>query len=163
MATTAVGPKSSRVFYLAPVILLAHQVEEWPGLRQWLNRHVEPDISQSGFVALNAVGLLITVTLAAASARRKEATVILFMAWLGFLMLANGLVHLAASLAYQEYVPGTVTGVVLYLPYFLLAASHASRHHGIPARTVALAAMIGAVPMALQAVTILAAGRRLLW
>jgi hypothetical protein len=158
--------KSRRLYLLAlaPLLVLAHIAEEAPGLVAWLNRRVEPDLTMSGFFAINAIGLAVTVLLAVPSVRsRSHALGLALIAWLSFVMLTNGLLHLTASLAFREYVPGTVTAGVLYLPFFAAAIVTIIRNFEIRPRAAILAAAIGAVPMVVQGIGMLAVGRRMLW
>jgi len=153
-----------RLLALAPLVLLAHVVEEAPGFLDWFNRHAEPDLTMGGFLAINAFGLLVTVLLAVPSVGSPNHLLALgLIGWLSFLMLANGLLHIAASLVFREYVPGTVTAGALYLPYFLAATVTICRNSGVRPRAAILAATIGAVPMAVQGISVLTVGRRILW
>ncbi len=149
---------------LAPLVLLAHVAEEAPGLVGWFERHVEPALTIREFWTFSAIGLLVTVALAVPSVRSRNYLLALgLISWLSFLMLANGVVHLMASLIFSEYVPGTVTACILYLPYFAAATVTVCHNSGVRARAAILAAAIGAVPMLAQAISIFTAGRRLLW
>lgn len=159
--------RTSRRLYLlalAPLLVLAHIAEEAPGLVAWLNRRVEPDLTMSGFFAINAIGLIVTVLLAVPSVRSRDHVLgLALIAWLSFIMLTNGLLHLTVSLAFREYVPGTVTAGVLYLPFFAAATVTIIRNFEIRLRAAILAAAIGAVPMVVQGIGMLAVGRRILW
>lgn len=130
---------SRRLLSLAPLVVLAHVAEEAPGLADWLNRRVEPDLTTSGFVAINALAVLVTVLLAVASMHSRDRVLGLgLIAWLGFVMLANGVLHLTATLLLREYVPGTVTAGGLYLPYFVAATVTICRSSTHTPRTPAL-------------------------
>jgi hypothetical protein len=149
---------------LAPLVVLAHIAEEVPGFLGWASRHVEPEVTVTDFVTLNVIGLLVTVALAVPSVRSRNTVLALaLVAWLSFVMLANGILHLTASFLFREYVPGTVTAGLLYLPYFAVAVVIACRKCDVRPGAAILAATIGAVPMVAQGVSILTVGRRLLW
>lgn len=149
---------------LAPLVVLAHIAEEAPGFLDWFNQHVEPDLGADTFVAINVTGVLITAFLAVPSVHsRSRALALGLVAWLGFVMLANGGLHLTASLVFREYVPGTVTAGVLYMPYFVAATITICRNLGIRFPVAMGAAAIGSVPMIVQGVGVLAFGRRILW
>lgn len=157
-------PNSPRLLYLAPVVFLAHVAEEAPGLIAWLNRHAEPDLTPSDFLAINAGGLLVTVVVAILSVRSPNYLLSLgLIAWLSFAMLTNGFLHLTASLLLREYVPGTVTAGIFYLPYFFAATVTICRNLNVRLGAAIVAATIGAVPMLVQGVGIFAFGRRILW
>ncbi len=154
----------SRLLLLAPLVFLAHFAEEAPGFIPWYNRHVDPDLTMSGFLAFGTIGLLITVLVTVPTVRSRNYLLALaLISWLSFLMLANGIVHLTACLVFREYVPGTVTSGVLYLPYFVVATVTICRSFGVRLRTAIFAAAVGAVPMFVQAVSIFTVGRRILW
>ena len=69
--------------------------------------------------------------------------------WIGltvlFLNLSNGFFHLVYSVTRMSYVPGTVSGTVLYMPLAILAARHAAKHDDITAARLLLAFFLGAL------------------
>lgn len=147
---------------LAPVIFAAHVVEEAPGFVAWFNSLVPRGITQPGFLFVNAAGFIITIFLAgvlAASHERVAAT--LMLAWLGFLMLANGVFHLVATMVHARYCPGVVTAAVLYLPYFAWFFWVAVRHLRVPVPVALASALGGSVPMAVHGYLIVFRGDRL--
>lgn len=161
MTNTSLRP---RLLALAPLVLLAHVVEEAPGFIAWMNRRFELNLTMGYFVAMSAIGLLVTVVLAVPRVGpRNHLRALGLIAWLSFLMLANGVLHLTASLLFREYVPGTVTAGLLYLPYFVTATVTICRDVGVRPRAAVLAATIGAVPMLVQGISIFTGGGRVLW
>ena len=146
----------------APLVFLAHVVEEGPGFVDWLNAHVARGITPGLFWTVNGTALLITVlsTLGVRSAR-SPAGVLLAIAWLSFLMPANALLHLAAAIMDRAYVPGLLTAVLLYLPYSAWIASRAVRSRSAAPAPLAAAALLGAIPMAAHGYWILFRGDRL--
>jgi hypothetical protein len=42
----------------------------------------------------------------------------LIVLWFSFLMLANAIFHITGGIVDQEYVPGLITAIVLYIPYY---------------------------------------------
>jgi hypothetical protein len=149
-----------RVSWLAPPIFLLHFLEEGPRFLAWINSRVEPDLSYAWFLGLNGTALVGTTALAATAAvSRSRGAALAFLCWGSFLMLANGLLHLGATVLFGEYCPGSVTAALLYLPYFawLFVTVGGSRRDRI---AVTLA---GAVPMLAQGYAVLVEGSRLLW
>jgi hypothetical protein len=67
--------------------------------------------------------------------------------WIGlaalFINSANALFHLAYSATQLTYVPGTVTGTLLYMPLAILAARYAVVHRAVDARRLVLAFAVG--------------------
>ena len=153
-----------KILYLAPLFLLVHIAEEAPGLVSWFNSRTQSEISMSEFIALNTIGFLVTTALAIPSIRSNSNALALgLIAWLSFLMLANGVLHLVACVVFREYVPGAVSAGVLYLPYYFFAVRAICRHFEIRPLIAVVAATVGALPMAAHGISILTVGRPLLW
>jgi hypothetical protein len=145
-----------------PVVFVLHVLEEAPFFVAWINDRVTPPISERTFLTVNAVGLVITLGVALSLlASRERMTGLVAAAWVGFLMLANGLFHLVATVATRGYCPGVVTGVLLYLPLSLLFIRGVARETQVPAIVAVAAALVGAVPMALHGYLIVFRGSRL--
>jgi hypothetical protein len=103
----------------APVVFLAHILEEAPAFTQWLNTITFPPVPEGSFLAANWPTLLITAILAVAAASLPyKAPALTLLVWLSYFMFANTLFHIAATLALRRYCPGLITSVGLYLPYF---------------------------------------------
>jgi len=108
-------PAAPRAVILLPIVLLLHIAEEWfGGFPAWSAAILGSEISPERFLSINALGLVIFVigTLAALLSPQ--------MAWFGVSLAAlvgvNGVLHGLASLVAGSYSPGTVTGVLLYIP-----------------------------------------------
>lgn len=148
--------------YIAPLIFVVHVVEEAPTFVVWFNRHVEPDITTPLFLSVNLFALLITTAVAVALARSDESLVAgVALAWFGFLFLANGAFHVVATVVDREYCPGTVSGLLLYLPYFALVFARAVRGGGLPVAGAAVITAAGAAPMLVHGYLIVFRGGRL--
>lgn len=158
-------PKTLPLLWLAPIVYLLHVAEEAPSLVAWFNRHVEPKMTDEMFVILNTGAAVITLVLVAAATVRGVTRGMAFalLAWLGFLMLTNGTLHVVASLVFREYAPGTVTAILLYLPYFALVFRALRRTPGVTTRSALVASAVGVVPMLTQGIGVLVFGRRLFW
>jgi Protein of unknown function with HXXEE motif len=149
-----------RVSWLAPPIFLLHFLEEGPRFLAWINSRVDPDLSYGWFLGLNGTALLATTALAATAAHsRSRGAALAFLCWASFLMLANGLLHLGATVYFGEYCPGSISAALLYLPYFAwLFATVGGNLKERGAVTLA-----GAAPMLAQGYAVLFEGTRLLW
>jgi hypothetical protein len=117
--TTAVIDRTSfppRVALLLPVVLLLHQAEEWfGGFPEWTRYAVGNGVTSERFLLINAVGfVLFTVWTLAAFRERRIAWIVVSLATL---MGLNGALHAVASILVDRYSPGTVTGLVLSLPF----------------------------------------------
>ena len=146
----------------APVIFAIHVAEEAPGFVAWFNGLVPRGITQETFLGVNAAAFAITVLLTALVATSADpVSGLAFAAWMGFLFLANGLLHIVGTAAHGRYCPGVVTGTLLYLPYGFLLLRAVARDFRLRGAAVAGAAAIGAVPMLVHGYPIVFRGSRL--
>ena len=151
-----------RGLLLAPLVFVAHFLEESSGFVPWFNSHVARGITADLFWTVNATALVITVlvTLLFWSAESPAATV-LMVAWLSFLMLANAVFHVTGAIVDRGYVPGLATAILLYLPYCGWLAVQVVRDRRVAPGLLAAAAVVGAIPMAVHGYRILFLGTRL--
>jgi len=98
---------------------------------------------------------------AALAVSEERAAILLAVAWLALLMLANGVFHLVATLVHGRYSPGLVTGLALYLPYSAWLLAAVLRRRVASPLTVAIVALAGALPMAAHGYLIVFEGSRL--
>lgn len=151
-----------RMALALPVIFLIHVLEEAPRFVEWFNSLVARGITTPLFLSVNVVAGIITIAVAAmVVAAPGPPTGIVLSAWVGFLMLANAVFHIAGTLAHGRYGPGVVTATLLYLPAGILTLRAVWREAGLPAAAVALAASIGAIPMVAHGYLIVFRGSRL--
>lgn len=162
---TEVGAAPSKLGWmliLAPVVLVVHFLEEAPGFVSWFNAHVSRGISQPLFWTVNLVALAITTVVVAAEWLGRSAfTAAALVAWLSLLMLANALFHIAGALSDGAYMPGLVTAIALYLPFYGAVVNRIVRTRRLTPAGVAVAAFIGALPMAVHGYLIVFRGSRL--
>jgi hypothetical protein len=132
----------------APFVFILHVLEEAPGFVAWFNSLVPRGITQDLFLTVNAVALTITVLIALlVVAVPNAASGLILAAWVGFLMLANGLFHLVGTIAHARYCPGVITGTVLYIPFGILLLRWIIRDLDLRPLLVLGTAALGAVPM----------------
>lgn len=137
-----------KLVLLAPLVFVLHVLEEAPGFVAWFNRLVPRGITERTFFSVNAAGLLITLVLVVlVAASRDPVSGLALAAWVGFLFLANGLLHLVGTLAHGRYSPGVVTGTLLYLPYGAVLLRSIARDLALDRRAVLAAAALGSIPM----------------
>jgi hypothetical protein len=152
-----------RVLLLAaPLIFIAHFSEEAPGFVAWFNARVQRGITAPLFWTVNYTALGITVgvvILEWLSASALSAAVV--VAWLSLLMLANALFHIAGALADRAYMPGVVTAIVLYLPFWVWVIRCTLDQGRLSRRLVMVAAIVGAAPMLVHGYLIVFRGSRL--
>lgn len=151
-----------RIVLLAPIVFAAHFLEEGSSFVGWFNDHVARGITPGLFWTVNLTALVITLLLAiGVRAARSAAVSLTFIGWLSFLMLTNAVFHVTAAVVDGGYVPGLLTAVVLYLPYCVWLGMQLVRTRVLPAGAVAVAALIGGLPMAIHGYWVLFRGDRL--
>jgi hypothetical protein len=152
----------SRVLLFAPLVFIAHFIEESPGFVPWFNGHVTPGITVELFWTVNVCALVITLLVTVGFwATRSAAAALLAVAWLSFLMLANALLHVTGAIVDGGYVPGLATAILLYLPYCGWIAWHVVRSRRVAPGWLAAVAVLGAIPMGVHGYRILFLGSRL--
>lgn len=152
----------SRGLLAAPVVFVAHVLEESPGFVLWFNAHVTEDITADLFWTVNVTGLLVTTVVCLAFwTTGSAAALVVIVAWLSFLMLTNAVFHVAGAIVDRGYVPGLATAILLYLPYCGWVAGQAGHNRRVAPGLLAAAAVLGAIPMAVHGYRILFLGTRL--
>jgi hypothetical protein len=147
----------------APVVFVLHVVEEAPGFVAWFNSLVPRGITQDLFLTVNAVAFAITVLIVLLFAASPDpVSGLMLAAWIGFLMIANGVLHLVGTVAHARYSPGVVTGTLLYLPYGGLLLRRIVRDLEVHPAAVSGMAALGAVPMLAHGYLIVFRASRLL-
>ena len=104
-----------RAVILLPAAFLLHLAEEWfGGLPAWTLTAPGFDIAPERFLLINAIAFPLFTIGSLAAFRDQRA------AWLGASIAAllglNGVLHSLATLGLGYYMPGTVTGLLLYIP-----------------------------------------------
>ena len=145
---------------LAPLIYMAHILEEAPGYIGWLNSVVDHGVPDQGhFFAGNLPSITVTALIAVIAALRLNRGVLLVMlAWLSYFMFANAIFHIIATVVLRRYSPGTITAAVLYLPYFAWFVLYLRKR--APAWAIAAIVLIFGAPMFIQAYMIVFRGTR---
>jgi Protein of unknown function with HXXEE motif len=147
---------------LAPIIFVCHFLEEAPTFVPWFNAHVVRGITSGMFWRVNLTALLITLIVVALEwSSRSGASQAVVLLWFGFLMFANAVFHIIGAIVDGRYVPGVITAVVFYLPYFSWLFARGVKHKRLSVAASIVAAVIGALPMAAHGYLILFRGSRL--
>ncbi len=104
-----------RAALLLPVAFLLHLAEEWfGGISAWTLIALGNEISPERFMLINGVAFPIFV--AGTVATYYFPRMAWFSASFAALLGLNGLLHTLATLGLGLYSPGTITGLLLYLP-----------------------------------------------
>ncbi len=150
------------VLLAAPVIFVAHVLEEAPTFVSWVNTRVTPGITQEMFWIGNSAGLGITLAVIALEwLNRSRLSATVTVAWLSFVMLGNAVLHGGAAIIDGAYVPGLVTALLLYVPFWTVVVTTVIRARRLSAPVVVMAATLGALPMLAHGYLIAFRGSRL--
>lgn len=111
-----------------------HVAEEWfAGFTTWVAQVAGRPMSDAGFLAINAAGMVLLV-LAIRAAARAESN-----GWMAVAVAAaaliNTVIHVAGALITGSYAPGLLSAVILYVPLGALTMIRAMGQ--APAGTVA--------------------------
>jgi hypothetical protein len=146
----------------APLVFIVHFLEEAPGFVSWFNAHVERGITAPLFWTVNYTALGITVAIVIIEWLSGSAlSAALVVAWLSLLMLANALFHIAGALVDGSYMPGVVTAVLLYLPFYAVLVRCILDQRRLSRSAVVAAALVGSAPMLVHGYLIVFRGSRL--
>jgi hypothetical protein len=152
----------SRTVLIAPFIFVCHFVEESPWFVEWFNSHVSRGITSGMFWRVNLTALVITVTIVAIEYFwRSGVSLTLLIGWLGFLMLANAVFHMGAAIVDTSYVPGLITAILLYVPYYLWLFAKAIKSRRSNSAVLVSAAGLCSIPMVIHGYLIVFRGDRL--
>ena len=122
------SPSSARLaVILLPVAVALHIVEEWfGGFIDWMSLALDVNIEAERFLAVNMIGLVLFV-IGCATAYREPRSV-----WIGVSLAAlvgvNAIAHTVLSVFVGEYSPGTITGLLLYVPMSIIIIRWAAAH-----------------------------------
>jgi hypothetical protein len=99
---------------------VVHFAEEWYGeLTTWARDTLDYEVSIERLLLLNGIAFVLFAvgTIASIRAGRLTWFTVAFATLLGL----NGVLHTLATVGLGQYSPGTVTGLVLYIPLSVLA------------------------------------------
>ena len=151
-----------RGLFLAPAIFLLHFLEESPGFVIWFNNHVGRGITSSLFWSVNISAMLVTVLVICFEWFLSSAeSAFIVLIWLSFLMMANAIFHITGAIVDQGYVPGLITAIILYVPYFSWLSLEMIKGKRLGKGAFVLFVVIGSLPMLLHGYKILFLGTRL--
>ena len=152
----------SRLVLFAPIIFICHFVEESPGFVNWFNSHVQRGITSGLFWRVNITALVITLLVVVLEqVSRSDVSMILVIAWLGFLMAANALFHIAGAMHDKNYMPGLGTALGFYLPYYSWLFVTAIKSRRVSLSLLFVAPLLASIPMLLHGYLIIFRGGRL--
>jgi hypothetical protein len=140
----------NQMAWLIPIVILIHQLEEFfGGFPAWYSNLLNADLSDGDFIVINAIGLFL-FTIIALSYLLNQNNFILVA--LGTLIFVNGMIHLLLSIFTLSYSPGTISGVVLFIPLGIMIYRKILPRLPVSERIIAIATGI----LVLLAVSIIA-------
>lgn len=106
------------LFVPAYLVHLAEEFWAGPGFPSWVRLIAGRTLPEAAFVAINAVALVLLLAgIRAATRRESRGWIAVAVATVATL---NAVLHLLGSAATGTYSPGTISGVVVYLPLGVL-------------------------------------------
>jgi hypothetical protein len=151
-----------RVMLAAPVIFIAHFLDEGADFVTWFNAHVARGITEQLFWMVNYSALALTLAVTAMAWAMDDAVSdVAVVVWLNFLFGANAVLHIVASVADGKPMPGLLTAVLLYVPFYIVVMRLVTVAWRVPSRILVPAALLGAAPMLLHGYLIVFRGSRL--
>ena len=140
----------------APVIFVLHFLDEGADFVTWFNAHVPRGITEELFWTVNYSALAITVVVTVmAWVMDDPVSDLAVVVWLSFLFGANAVLHIFASVVDGAPMPGLLTAVLLYVPFYIVVMRLVVVAWRVPSRIVVPAALLGAAPMLAHAYLII--------
>lgn len=138
--SSVAAPHAPRIVALLPFAYMVHMVEERVGgFSAWTATVLGQEVSLERFIIINSVALSLSCIGIAAALRWPRFS--WFSVLFASLIVLNGVLHCLATVAFGVYSPGTLTGLLIYLPlgYFALRESAKT----MQPRTLYLAVLFG--------------------
>jgi len=104
-----------QIAWFIPVAYLFHLTDEYFfGFHQWFSGIFDVNLSLNDFIIINSIGFIATVAVATLYSLNKLNH--FAIAVIGSLFFINGIIHIAASIFTASYSPGTLSGLLFYVP-----------------------------------------------
>ena len=113
--------KSKLIVWLFPFAYLLHLLDEFflgAGFADWFSSLFNVSLSENDFLLINSIAFVVVVIIPVLYYQGKINNFIL--AVLGALFFINGIVHFMITIMTMMYSPGTITGLVVYIPLGIL-------------------------------------------
>jgi len=109
------------IAWFLPAAYLIHLADEYfsgEGFHNWFSGMFNVSLSLNDFIIINAFGFSAVILITVLYTLNKVSHFII--AVIGSLFFINGIIHIAASILTLSYSPGTISGLLVYLPLGLL-------------------------------------------
>jgi len=134
-----------QVVWLFPACVAAHFLEEGTGFAAWARARISPRYTDSHWRRIHGMGMLFAIAAPALVTRwTHPAAAFLFTALFLTPMVFNALFHLAASIYFRSYSPGTSSAVALFPALCWYLVDRFSDAGLLNARSALAAAVLGA-------------------
>ena len=113
--------KTIHIAWFLPAAYLLHLLDEYfigAGFAGWFSMLFKASLSESNFIVINVVGFTIVLFIAILYTIGKANNFVLVT--VGTLFFINGIIHPFVSFLTGTFSPGTITGVIIYLPFGLI-------------------------------------------
>ena len=103
---------------LLPFATALHIYEEWPEFPRWARRFASTSYSDREYVIAHVAALFGSLTFAAALWAWPSTWLVkvFLLVWLGPGVFWNAVFHASATVIARSYCPGSLTGILVYLP-----------------------------------------------
>jgi len=106
---------TKQIAWFIPVAYLFHLADEYfTGFPDWFSRLFKVDLSLNNFIIINSIGFIVTILISLLYSFNKINS--FAIAVVGTLFFINGIVHFVATVFTFGYSPGTISGLIFYLP-----------------------------------------------
>ncbi len=104
----------NQIAWLLPITILIHQLEEYfAHFPLWYSNLLDANLSEEDFILINAIGLFLFTTISLSYLFNKNKIILVA---LGTLVFVNGILHALLSLFTFTYSPGSISGLILFIP-----------------------------------------------
>jgi len=109
--------KIKHIARLLPLTFFIHPLEELfggVGLLEWFSTLFRADLSFGDFIIINTIGFFIMIMVAISHTFGKGNTTVNVA--LSMLLFLNGIIHILINMFTLFYSPGSISGLLLYIP-----------------------------------------------
>jgi len=103
--------------WILPLAYSMHIIEEYfagKGFPKWFSDVFNATISNGDFIIINAIAFSIVIIFSVTYQFYRQNNV--FFLALVTLFFVNGIIHILSSIFSMTYSPGTITGLIIYIP-----------------------------------------------
>lgn len=135
-----------RVMLAVPIAYAIHVLEESFGFPQWVNMNISVAFTTDKFRLNNLIFLIISIFLTL-TVYRYPRRIMLFclLTWVSGLFFHNALFHIGGTLYFQDFSPGLISSVIIYIPLSFLILKSILREGQLNNLAILMSFIIGGV------------------